>query len=101
VLSAIGIYPVCPGSPVWEIGSPIFARSEVRLGNGKLFTIVAHGVSARNKYIQSAQLNGKALNRAWFAHSDIANGGTLTLEMGDKPNMRWGADAGDAPPSMD
>jgi len=101
VLSAIGIYPVCPGSPVWEIGSPIFARSEVRLSNGKLFTIVAHGVSARNKYIQSAQLNGKMLNRAWFAHSDIANGGMLTLEMGDRPNVHWGADAGDAPPSME
>ncbi len=100
VLSAIGIYPVCPGSPVYEIGSPIFARSTVRLGNGKLFTIVAHQVSARNKYIESAQLNGKALNRAWFAHAEIANGGTLTLEMGDKPNLQWGVRPEDAPPSM-
>jgi len=100
VLSAIGIYQVCPGSPVYEIGSPIFARSTVRLGNGKLFTIVADHVSARNKYIQSAQLNGKALNRAWFAHKEIANGGMLTLEMGDKPNVQWGARPEDAPPSM-
>ncbi len=100
VLSAIGIYPVCPGSPVYEIGSPIFARSTVRLGNGKLFTIVADHVSARNKYIQSAQLNGKALSRAWFAHTEMANGGTLTLEMGDKPNLQWGARPEDAPPSM-
>ena len=100
VLSAIGIYPVCPGSPVYEIGSPIFARSTVRLGNGKLFTIVAHQVSARNKYIESAQLNGKALNRAWFAHTEISNGGTLTLEMGDKPNLQWGTRPEDAPPSM-
>jgi predicted alpha-1,2-mannosidase len=100
VLSAIGIYQVCPGSPVYEIGSPIFARSTVRLGNGKLFTIVADHVSARNKYIQSAQLNGKALNRAWFAHKEIANGGMLALEMGDKPNVQWGARPEDAPPSM-
>ena len=100
VLSAIGIYPVCPGSPVYEIGSPIFARSTVRLGNGKLFTIVAHQVSARNKYIESAQLNGKALNRAWFAHTEISNGGTLTLEMGDKPNLQLGTRPEDAPPSM-
>ena len=99
VLSAIGIYPVCPGSAVYEIGSPIFARSTVRLGNGKLFTIVANRVSARYKYIQSAQLNGKPLNRAWFRHAEIANGGTLTLEMGDMPNMQWGADPADAPPS--
>lgn len=100
VLSAIGIYPVCPGSPVYEIGSPIFARSTVRLGNGKLFTIVADHVSARNKYIQRAELNGKTLDRAWFAHREIANGGTLTLEMGDKPNLQWGARPEDAPPSM-
>jgi predicted alpha-1,2-mannosidase len=100
VLSAIGFYPVCPGSPVYEIGSPIFAKSTVRLGNGKEFAIVANHVSARNKYIQSAQLNGKVLNQAWFRHSDISNGGTLVLEMGEKPNTAWGSDAKSAPPSM-
>ena len=100
VLSAIGFYPVCPGSPVYEIGSPIFEKSVVRLGNGKDFTIVANHVSARNKYIQSAQLNGKPLNRAWFRHSEIANGATLTLLMGDQPNPAWGSAPQDAPPSM-
>jgi len=100
VLSAIGFYPVCPGSPVYEIGSPIFAKSTVRLGNGKQLVVIAHGVSNRNKYIQSAQLNGKPLNKPWFQHSDIANGGTLTLEMTDKPNMQWGSTPENAPPSM-
>jgi predicted alpha-1,2-mannosidase len=100
VLSAIGFYPVCPGSPVYEIGSPIFERTTIRLGNGKLFTITAHGVSAQNKYIQSAQLNGKPLNRAWFRHSDIADGGALVLEMGSRPNQTWGSSPQDAPPSM-
>jgi predicted alpha-1,2-mannosidase len=100
VLSAIGIYPVCPGSPVYEIGSPIFEKSVIRLANGKQFTIVAHHASARNKYIQSAQLNGKPLDRPWFRHSDIANGGTLILEMAADPNMKWGSAAEDAPPSM-
>jgi predicted alpha-1,2-mannosidase len=100
VLSAIGFYPVCPGSPVYEIGSPIFMKSTIRLGNGKEFTVLASHVSARNKYIQSAQLNGKPLNRAWFQHSDIANGGTLILEMADKPNTQWGSKLVDAPPSM-
>ena len=76
VLSAMGFYPVCPGSPVYEIGSPIFAKSTIRPGNGKEFTIVANHVSAQNKYIQSAQLNGKTLNKPWFAHAAIANGGT-------------------------
>jgi predicted alpha-1,2-mannosidase len=100
VLSAMGFYPVCPGSPVYEIGSPIFAKSVIRLGNGKLFTILANGVSARNKYIQSAQLNGKPLNTAWFPHSAIANGGKLVLEMGDKANTHWATAPKDAPPSM-
>jgi predicted alpha-1,2-mannosidase len=100
VLSAMGFYPVCPGSPVYEIGSPIFARSIVRLGNGKEFTIVADHVSAQNKYIQSAQLNGRPLLRPWFRHSDIASGGTLILEMGDTPNTQWGSAPADAPPSM-
>jgi predicted alpha-1,2-mannosidase len=100
VLSALGFYPVCPGSPVYEIGSPIFTKSTVRLGNGKEFTVVADGASAQNKYIQSARLNGKTLNRPWFRHSEIVNGGVLELEMGDKPNRQWGSRPEDAPPSM-
>jgi putative alpha-1,2-mannosidase len=72
----------------------------IRLGKGKLFTILANNVSVRNKYIQSALLNGKALDTAWFPHTAIANGGTLVLEMGDKPNMQWGSAPKDAPPSM-
>jgi putative alpha-1,2-mannosidase len=86
--------------PVYEIGSPIFEKTVIHLANGKQFTIVAHHVSAQNKYIQSAELNGKALNKPWFAHSDIANGGTLTLEMVDRPNMQWGSAPEAAPPTM-
>ncbi len=100
VFSAIGFYPVCPGSPVYEIGSPIFAKTAIRLDGGEKFTIIANHVSARNKYIESAHLNGKPLNKAWFKHSDIINGGTLILEMGDQPNPHWGSDPAEAPPSM-
>ena len=100
VLSAMGFYPVCPGSPVYEIGSPIFEKSSIRMANGKEFTIVANHVSARNKYIQSAQLNGKILETPWFAHAAIANGGSLVLEMGDRPNKTWGSAPAEAPPSM-
>jgi predicted alpha-1,2-mannosidase len=100
VLSALGFYPLCPGSPVYEIGSPIFARSTITLGNGKKFNIVAHHVSAQNKYIQSAELNGKTWNRPWFPHSAIANGGTLILQMGERPNTSWGSSPDAAPPSM-
>jgi predicted alpha-1,2-mannosidase len=100
VLSAMGFFPVCPGSPIYELGSPIFERTTLRMGNGKLFTITAHHVSAQNKYIQSALLNGKPLNTAWFHHADIANGGSLILEMGPKPNYKWGSAPADAPPSL-
>ncbi len=100
VLSAMGIYPVCPGSPVYEIGSPIFDKTSIRMANGKEFTITAHHVSAQNKYIQSAQLNGKPLDTAWFPHAAIAEGGSLVLEMGDKPNKTWGSTVAEAPPSM-
>jgi predicted alpha-1,2-mannosidase len=100
VLSAMGFYPVCPGSPVYEIGSPIFAKTTIRMINGKEFTIIADHVSAQNKYIQSAQLDGRPLDKPWFRHSDIANGGTLTLEMGPAPNRQWGSAPDDAPPSM-
>jgi predicted alpha-1,2-mannosidase len=100
VLSAIGFYPVCPGSPVFEIGSPIFEKTVLRLGNGKEFTVLANHVSARNKYIQSAQLNGKPLDKPWFSQSNIADGGTLVLQMADHPNFGWGSSPQDAPPSM-
>jgi predicted alpha-1,2-mannosidase len=100
VLSALGFYPVCPGSPVYEIGSPIFAESRIEMGNGEIFRIVANHVSAQNKYIQSATLNGQPWNKPWFAQSDIADGATLVLEMGSQPNRAWGSRPEDAPPSM-
>jgi len=100
VLSALGFYPECPGSPVYEIGSPIFERSDILMGNGRTFSVIAKGVSAQNKYIQSATLDGKPWNKSWFSHSDIAEGGQLALVMGDHPNFAWGAAPSDAPPSM-
>lgn len=100
VLSAMGFYPVCPGSPVYEIGSPIFASTSIRMGNGKIFRILANHVSAKDKYIESATLNGQPLNKPWFRYADIKDGGTLVLQMGDTPNTQWGSSPQDAPPSM-
>ena len=100
VLSAMGFYPVDPSTPDYIIGSPIFDRVRLRLGNGKLFEIIAHNNSAKNIYIQSATLNGKPWNKPWFSDVDIANGATLVLTMGAEPNKTWGADPSDAPPSM-
>ena len=100
VLSALGFYPESPGSPVYEIGSPIFERSSITMGNGKVFTVLANHVSAQNKYIQSATLNNKLWSKPWFSHADIVDGGTLVLEMGDRPNVMWGSRPEDSPPSM-
>lgn len=92
VFSSMGFYPVTPGKPVYTIGSPLFEKVAVRLNNGKTFTLLAHQASVKNKYIQSAKLNGKVLNKPWFTHEDLVNGGTLELEMGPKPNKNWGID---------
>ena len=88
--SQMGFYPVTPGSPTYNIGSPVFTDMKMDLGNGKIFEIKANNASKENKYIQSARLNGKELNQPWFNHSDIANGGVLELEMGPKANKAWG-----------
>lgn len=100
VFSAIGFYPVTPGFPDYEIGSPIFKKVMINVGGGKTFVIEAKHVSWRNKYIQSATLDGKPLSKPWIQHEDIVKGGTLVLEMGKMPNKSWGSAVVDAPPSM-
>ncbi len=100
VFSAMGFYPVAPGRPVYVIGSPLFDEVRIKLEGGKTLTIVARNNSARNKYIQSATLNGKPLNKPWFEHADIAKGGDIVFEMGPSPNKQWGASEADAPPSL-
>lgn len=84
VFSQMGFYPVTPGSPTYNIGSPMFTDVKVDMGNGNTFEIRANNASDENKYVQSAKLNGVTLNQPWFNHSDIAAGGLLELEMGPK-----------------
>ena len=100
VFSQLGFYPVTPGLPIYVIGSPFFEKSEVTLENGKTFTIIAENFSKDNKYIQSATLNGKNWDNPWFTHTDLENGGTLVLKMGNKANKDWGSKPENAPPSF-
>jgi len=100
VLSAMGFYPVTPGSPSYAIGSPLFGNVTIELGNGKTFTIQALNNSSRNKYIQSVKLNGKPISRTWISQKEITDGGIIIFEMGPEPNKKWGAKPEDAPPSM-
>jgi predicted alpha-1,2-mannosidase len=85
VWSAIGLYPLA-GQTTYFIGSPIFDSATIRLENGKTFSVVAHGTSETNIYVQSATLNGRPWPRARLDHRDIMQGGKLVLEMGPKPS---------------
>lgn len=99
VFSQMGFYPVTPGSPTYNIGSPFFENVTIQLGNGKSFKIIAKNYGEENKYIQSARLNGEDWTKPWFSHDDIKNGGMLELVMGNKANKQWGSAPQDAPPS--
>lgn len=100
VFSMVGLYPVTPGMPVYNIGSPLFTSAKIHLGNGNTFEVTATNCSENNKYIQSATLNGVAYDRPWISHEDVMQGGQLLLIMGDKPNKAWGANPSAVPPSM-
>ncbi len=101
VFSYLGFYPVTPGIPVYNIGSPIFDRIRMDLGNGRFFELDAINNSVENKYIQSATLNGKPLNKPWFTHPELMSGGKLVLQMGPKANLSWGSSIDAAPPSSE
>ena len=90
IFSALGFYPVCPGKPVYDLGSPLFEKAEINVRNGNTFTVEARNVSAQNKYIQSAVLNGQSHNVPQISHDDLVNGGVLVLQMGPRPNTAWG-----------
>jgi len=107
VMAAMGLFQTDGGvasKPFYEIGSPIFTKITIALDDkyysGKNFVIEARNTSVTNRYIQSASLDGKALNKPWFYHADLVDGGKLVLEMGSEPNQNWGSKPSDAPPSM-
>lgn len=89
VFSAMGFYPVTPGIPKYSITSPVFSKITINLQNNRRFTVIAKNSSRKNKFIQSATLNGKPLTSLSLSHQDLMNGGTLILEMGEKTNTNW------------
>ncbi|WP_240348144.1 GH92 family glycosyl hydrolase [Longitalea arenae] len=100
VISALGLYSVCPGTDEYVIGSPLFQKATVTLENGKKFTVEAVNNSKENVYIQSATLNGEPLHRNFIKHGDISHGGTLRLVMGSSPNRQRGIREEDRPFSL-
>lgn len=91
LFTAMGFYPVNPASGEFMIGSPLFPRMSIRLAGGKTFRVEAANVSAANLYIQSATLDGKALNDPVITWEQIRSGATLKFVMGATPS-RWGSD---------
>ena len=93
-MSAMGLYQVCPGNPVYQLTAPIFSQVTIHLDpkiySGKSFTIQANNLNKSNYYIQSATFNGKPFTRSWITHEEIAKGGELIFEMGPNPNKEWG-----------
>ncbi|TDW96883.1 putative alpha-1,2-mannosidase [Dinghuibacter silviterrae] len=90
VLSAAGLYPLCPGSTRMEITSPVFSSVTIQVEGGKTFRVVARGNSAKNIFIQRARLNGKPYKLCYLDFSDVMAGGTLELTMGPQPAKQWG-----------
>lgn len=97
VMSALGFYPVSPGTNEYVIGTPWFSKMTINLENGKKFVIRAKGISATSFYIQSATLNGTKYEASYLKHSDIMNGGEIIFTMGSQPNKKWGVGPGKEP----
>lgn len=89
VFSAMGFYPVDPIGGKYEIGTPLYPEMKMHLENGKVFTVLAPGVSKENYYIQSVKLDGKRYDKSYITHEQIRNGSVLEFEMGDKPAQAW------------
>ena len=100
VLSAMGIYSVCPGTDQYVLGSPVFNKITIELENGNQFIIEVVNNSDENVYIDYAELNGVEHTKNWITYSDIVNGGKLKLIMSNTPNKMRGVNPEDRPYSV-
>ncbi len=99
VMSAMGFYPVCPGSGQYIIGSPLFDKVTIHLKNGKDIVINANSQSDKNRYVQSLKIDGVGYNKTFITFEQLRNGCVLDFEMGDTPNEKWGSSVSDRPKS--
>ena len=100
VMSSMGFYPVNPSNGAYVFGSPLFDEVSINLQENKKFTVVAENNSKSNIYIQSVKLNGEDYTKSFITHKDILKGGTLSFEMGNKPNKSFGVAKKDRPRSI-
>jgi predicted alpha-1,2-mannosidase len=90
VFSALGFYPVTPGSEDYVLTSPLFDRARIHLENGRTFTVTTRGL-ARGPYVQAMGLNTRSYERSYLSHRDIIGGGELVVALGPEPNREWGS----------
>ena len=100
VFSALGFYPVCPGSSQYVLGAPLFKKAILHFENGKSLVINAPENSHENIYIESMKFNGKDYTKNYLDYNEMMKGGVLDIEMGDKPNKQRGIQPEDAPNSF-
>ena len=97
VFSAMGFYPVTPGTTSYVIGSPLVQSASINLENGNRFQIEVKDQSDQHIYIQSARLNNEPYTKSYIEHREIINGGVLQIVMGPTPNKLWGNQDDDIP----
>jgi len=97
LLSALGFYPVDPVSATYVLGSPLFDRATVQVGQGKRLVVEARGNAPDRPYVRRVTWNGRPWTRSWIAHADLVKGGTLAFEMAATPNKAFGRAPGDRP----
>ncbi len=100
VFSALGFYPVCPGTDQYVLGAPLFKKATVHFENGKTFEIKAPQNSCTNLYIKDMKVNGAEYSKNYVTHSLLQNGGVVDCVMSDTPNMERGIGMEDAPYSF-
>jgi predicted alpha-1,2-mannosidase len=100
VFSALGFYPVCPGTDEYVIGSPLFKKAVISLENGKKMVVTSTNNYSENRYIQSLKVNGKVYEKNYLKHETLLKGAQLEFNMSDKPNKKRGIQAADAPYSF-
>ena len=100
VFSALGFYPVAPGTTQYILGAPLFKKAILHFENGKSLVINAPDNSDKNMYIQSMTFNGKRYTKNYLEHFELLKGGVLDIQMGDKPNLKRGVNPEDFPYSF-
>ena len=100
VLSALGLYSVCPGDPTYAIGSPLFDKATLSLANHKTFVVTARSNGPQRPYIHAAPLNGQPLDKVFLTHEHLTRGGEVVFDMVSAPDYQWAVKPESRPPAL-